>query len=60
MIPSQLTGLNARWTTQSPTALPILVTISSVSVSSSATGMSVNPAPRSPATKPRLRNANQV
>ena len=60
MIPSQLAGLKAKLTTQSPTALPILVTICSVSVSSSATGMIVNPTPRSPATKPRLRKANQV
>ena len=60
MIPSQLAGLNAKPPTQSPTALPILVAISRVSVSSRATGMIVNPTPRSPATKPRLRKANQV
>ena len=60
MTPSQVDGLNAKSTTQSPTALPIRLTVSSVSVSRSATGISVNPTPRSPATKPRLRKANQV
>ena len=52
MIPSQLAGLNTKFPTQSPTALPIFVAISSVSVSSRATGMIVNPTPRSPATIP--------
>ena len=48
-----MNGLNTTLSAQSPTASTIRVSIFRVSVSSSATGISVIPAPRSPAATPR-------